>query len=275
MPGLAKGAPADGSGGAGPACRRQLAVWFVVVALLAAALVLPTSARATPEKARRIDVAPIPTVGVRAAAPTAPVGLIVTAAEGEPTADFVVNYDGFTAEAQAAFAAAVAVWSRAIVSDVPIVVDAPSLVRTGGGRLRSASPTRSWPSVTRSVTQTTCTRPRAQLTGRARRAARRPRHRSRLQQRQPVLLRHRWPAPSGHVRLHVARAARAEPWPGLRWLPVGDRPERHRWLLRCRSQRLHRAAMGSPHRERQRGNVRRPRCRATARPGRWARPSPR
>ena len=231
---------------------RASAVWFVVVALLAAALVLPTSARVTPEKARRIDVAPIPTVGVRAAAPTR-VGLIVTAAEGEPTAEFVVNYDGFTAEAQAAFAAAVAVWSRAIVSDVPIVVDASfrSFAPEEAGFIGFANPVLAFGDA--SVTRTTCTRPRCST---------------------------RWPAldvlpddpdieadfnsdspfyygtdgqpPVGtfdfmSLVLHELNHGLA--FAGFRSV---TRPERHRWLLRCRSQRVHRAAMGSPHRERQR-----------------------
>ncbi len=51
-----------------------------------------------------------------------------TAAEAEvpptKTAEFIVNYSGFTPEAEAAFQYAVDIWSTILVSDVPIRVDA-------------------------------------------------------------------------------------------------------------------------------------------------------
>ena len=40
------------------------------------------------------------------------------------TAEFIVNYNGFTPEAEAAFQYAVDIWSTILVSDVPIIVDA-------------------------------------------------------------------------------------------------------------------------------------------------------
>lgn len=43
---------------------------------------------------------------------------------GERTATFVVNYSGFSAEAEAAFQYAVDIWSGLITSSVPIVIDA-------------------------------------------------------------------------------------------------------------------------------------------------------
>ena len=51
-----------------------------------------------------------------------------TAADAEvppvKTAEFIVNYTGFTPEAEAAFQYAVDIWSTILVSDQPIRVDA-------------------------------------------------------------------------------------------------------------------------------------------------------
>ena len=53
------------------------------------------------------------------------------------TAEFVVNYNGFTPEAKAAFQYAVDIWSTIVVSDVPILVDA-NFVPLAPGVLGSA-----------------------------------------------------------------------------------------------------------------------------------------
>jgi hypothetical protein len=56
------------------------------------------------------------------------------------TASFVVNYSGFTPEAQAAFQHAVNIWSNIVVSSVPIVINA-NWTPLGAGVLGSAGPT--------------------------------------------------------------------------------------------------------------------------------------
>jgi len=60
--------------------------------------------------------------------------------ETAPTANIIVNYTGFTPEAQAAFQYAVDIWARTIVSNVDIVVDA-NFGNLGAGILGGASPT--------------------------------------------------------------------------------------------------------------------------------------
>ena len=56
------------------------------------------------------------------------------------TAEFIVNYNGFTPEAEAAFQYAVDIWSTIVVSDVPIRVDA-TFQPLPPGVLGSAGPT--------------------------------------------------------------------------------------------------------------------------------------
>ncbi len=61
----------------------------------------------------------------------------------ERTASFVVNYTGFSTEAQAAFQYAVDIWSSLITSDVPIVIDA-TWEDLPGNTLGSAGATGLW-----------------------------------------------------------------------------------------------------------------------------------
>ena len=58
---------------------------------------------------------------------------------GTPCSTFVVNYNGFTPEAQAAFQYAVDIWANSIESTVPINVSA-TFTSLGSGVLGSASP---------------------------------------------------------------------------------------------------------------------------------------
>ena len=62
---------------------------------------------------------------------------------GTPTADIQVTYTGFTANAQAAFEAAVEVWEHILVSNQPIDVDA-HWTGLGSGILGSAGPDSVW-----------------------------------------------------------------------------------------------------------------------------------
>ena len=61
----------------------------------------------------------------------------------ERSANFVVNYTGFSAEAQAAFQHAVNIWGSLITSDVPIVIDA-TWEDLPGNTLGSAGATALW-----------------------------------------------------------------------------------------------------------------------------------
>lgn len=60
--------------------------------------------------------------------------------EYEQTSTFIVNYSGFTPEAQNAFQHAVDIWSRVITAEVPIEINA-SFTGLGPGILGSAGPT--------------------------------------------------------------------------------------------------------------------------------------
>ena len=70
---------------------------------------------------------------------TASVPAPLVAPAGERTATFIVNYDGFSPEAQVAFQYAVDIWSTVISSDVPIVIDA-TWTDLPGNALGSAGP---------------------------------------------------------------------------------------------------------------------------------------
>ena len=77
-----------------------------------------------------------PQADVRAVVPTPIIGILrdsntrvapplaLQSLHAEATATFVVNYTGFTPQAQAAFQAAVDMWANLITSPVPIVVNA-------------------------------------------------------------------------------------------------------------------------------------------------------
>jgi hypothetical protein len=99
---------------------RRGGVLVALATLLTTAVLVPGRADTA---TRRIDVTPIPTIGVAAPAPGL-VGVPSFATESPPTATFDVRYSGFDEAAQAAFGAAADVWARAVVSEVPIVVDA-------------------------------------------------------------------------------------------------------------------------------------------------------
>src|SRR5262249_28653583 len=58
---------------------------------------------------------------------------------GTPTATFIVNYTGFTPEAQAAFQMAVDIWATKLVSSVPIRINA-KWANQGASTLGSAGP---------------------------------------------------------------------------------------------------------------------------------------
>ena len=64
-------------------------------------------------------------------------------ASEDRTADFIVNYTGFSTEAQTAFQYAVDIWSALITSDVPIVIDA-TWEDLPGNTLGSAGATNLW-----------------------------------------------------------------------------------------------------------------------------------
>ncbi len=61
-------------------------------------------------------------------------------AQYEKTSEFIVNYSGFSPEAEAAFQHAVDIWSRIITASVPIEINA-SFIPLGSGILGSAGPT--------------------------------------------------------------------------------------------------------------------------------------
>ena len=61
-------------------------------------------------------------------------------AQYQQTSTFIVNYSGFTPEAQIAFQHAVDIWSSIITADVPIEINA-SFIGLGPGVLGSAGPT--------------------------------------------------------------------------------------------------------------------------------------
>lgn len=130
-----------------PVLPRRLAVAAVVAALAAAVTAVPLRAVVADEgdafAAGLVAVgAPAPAV-VRAgedAATRAPVRPALRAAlTGTPTSSFVVSYTGFTTAQRAAFQSAVDVWSRIVVSSVPIRVRA-TLSRLEPGVLGSAGP---------------------------------------------------------------------------------------------------------------------------------------
>ena len=79
--------------------------------------------------------------GVAEAPISVPAPAIVPA--GERTASFVVNYTGFSNEAQEAFQYAVDIWASLITSDVPIVIDA-TWEDLPGNTLGSAGATSLW-----------------------------------------------------------------------------------------------------------------------------------
>ena len=68
----------------------------------------------------------------------------VLPAPQDRTAEFIVNYTGFSTEAQTAFQYAVDIWSAVITSDVPIVIDA-TWEDLPGNTLGSAGATSLWP----------------------------------------------------------------------------------------------------------------------------------
>ena len=95
---------------------------FVILGALSLA---PVHSQSVSPQADVRAVVPTPIIGIlrdsntRVAPP-----LALQSLHAEATATFVVNYTGFTPQAQAAFQAAVDVWANLITSPVPIVVNA-------------------------------------------------------------------------------------------------------------------------------------------------------
>ena len=77
--------------------------------------------------------------GVDGPAPAPTPRTAVRRAIGEPTADFIVDYNGFSAQQRASFQTAVDIWSHLVVSSVPIRVKA-TLAPLGKNVLGSAGP---------------------------------------------------------------------------------------------------------------------------------------